>query len=710
MADIFVSYASEDRKRVRGLVELLESHGWSVWWDRSLKAGETWPDVIERELSRARCVLVVWSNYAIGSHWVRLEAHAARQRKILVPVAIDPVLPPDEFTVYQTLDLADYPRDPHQARLVELGEAVSTQLRRVRRRKLMPWAAALLLALLPLAGGVCWRTGECFDFVVREAAAPAARIPPPENSIALLEFDYQGAADEAYLARGFVDLVAAQLQRVGYLVASQIAVSALPDNADVALIHDRLRVRWALDGTLYQSSEGVRVTAQLVDLETGYQKNTWSLNATFADMVALQNQFARTVIDELNLPTLALDETWRVSQEVGSDAYLQYLRGLDALRSEHSLAEIGEAERAFADAIREAPEFALAHAGMCRAKLRRYEWLRSVKYFDEAESHCERALGLNAANPEVSLASGWLDYYAGEYAHAQRSFEAAVQLDPSLADAYMGAGAALEAQGDLAGAETSFARATVVQPGHWKAHNELAMFLVRRDRDEAAIARFELALEMVPDNSAVLNNLGAALTFSDKLGLAVQVFDRSLKIGEDASVYNNLGNVYYLLHDLVGAVQAYERAVELSPDDYRIHANLADGLALLEDGRARRHYELALRFAEQALSVNPENADALANAGAFHAAFGNEQQALALARQAIEASPDDPEVRRVAAVTYLRLGEPEGAIDQIARAVELGYPQSMLERDPMFEELSRRKNFLESSAQTDVIWLEEIVK
>ncbi len=693
MADIFVSYASEDRERVRGLVKSLELDGWSVWWDRSLKPGEAWPDVIERELGRANCVVVVWSNAAIGSHWVRLEAHAARQRGILVPVAIDPVLPPDEFTVYQTLDLEDYPSNTHDIELVELREAVSTELRRARRRKLVPWAASLLL-LVPVVGGVCWGTDACFEFAVRDdAVEEVAHGLPPENSIAVLEFDYQGAEDEIYLARGFVDLVAAQLQTVGYLVASHIAVEALPDNADVALIRDRLRVRWALDGTFYQSPDGVRVSAQLVDLETGYQKNNWSFDATFNDMVALQNQFARTVIDELNVPTLALDESWRISQDVGSDAYLQYLRGLDALRSEWSLLDIDVAESAFADAIRIVPEFALAHAGMCRVKLRRYEWLRSAKYFREAESHCERALNLDAMNPEMSLAVGWLHYHAGEYAQAQQSFEVAMSLDPSSADAYVGAAYTMEILGESVAAEANFSRATVVQPGHWKAHNELAMFLVRRNRDEDAIARFELALEMAPDNPVTLSNLGAALIFADKLGLAVQAFDRSLKIVEESSVYSNLGSVYYLLHDLVGAVQAYERAVDLSPDDYRLHANLADSLTLLKGAGARHHYELALELAEEILSVNADDVHALSSAGAFHAVLGNELQALELATRAIEASPDDPEVRRVAAVTHLRLGDPDGAIDQIARAVELGYPQSLITRDPVFDEISRREEF-----------------
>ena len=39
MDDIFLSYASEDRQRIEPLVALLESEGWSVWWDRALIAG-----------------------------------------------------------------------------------------------------------------------------------------------------------------------------------------------------------------------------------------------------------------------------------------------------------------------------------------------------------------------------------------------------------------------------------------------------------------------------------------------------------------------------------------------------------------------------------------------------------------------------------------------------------------------------------------------
>lgn len=47
MTDIFVSYATEDRDRVRPLVEVLEAEGWDVFWDREIPPGRSWDDVIQ---------------------------------------------------------------------------------------------------------------------------------------------------------------------------------------------------------------------------------------------------------------------------------------------------------------------------------------------------------------------------------------------------------------------------------------------------------------------------------------------------------------------------------------------------------------------------------------------------------------------------------------------------------------------------------------
>ena len=52
MADIFISYANEDRESAAQLARTLETAGWRVWWDRRIPAGRTWRAVLEGRTSR----------------------------------------------------------------------------------------------------------------------------------------------------------------------------------------------------------------------------------------------------------------------------------------------------------------------------------------------------------------------------------------------------------------------------------------------------------------------------------------------------------------------------------------------------------------------------------------------------------------------------------------------------------------------------------
>jgi hypothetical protein len=125
MADVFISYASEDRERAGKLASALSAHGWSVWWDRKIIAGQAFDIAIERELESAKSVVVLWSKHSIESEWVKNEASVAAERGILVPALIDEVKLPLEFRRKQTADLTGWQGDPLHGGLQSLCEGIA---------------------------------------------------------------------------------------------------------------------------------------------------------------------------------------------------------------------------------------------------------------------------------------------------------------------------------------------------------------------------------------------------------------------------------------------------------------------------------------------------------------------------------------------------------------------------------------------------------
>src|SRR5690348_2703206 len=110
MADVFVSYKAEDRRRVKPLVDALEACGFSVWWDAQIGGGASWRQAIEAELNAAKCVVVVWSRRSAGpdGEFVQDEATRAQQRHVYVPVIIDKVHLPLGFGETQALSLVGW--------------------------------------------------------------------------------------------------------------------------------------------------------------------------------------------------------------------------------------------------------------------------------------------------------------------------------------------------------------------------------------------------------------------------------------------------------------------------------------------------------------------------------------------------------------------------------------------------------------------------
>ena len=130
MADIFLSYAREDEARIKALAAALEAQGWSVFWDRRIPAGESWRSFIGAALQSARCIVVAWTKDSVDSQWVLEEADEGRQRGILVPVMLDPVLPPRGFKEIQVADLSAWQPEQASERFDQLVADIGRMLAR----------------------------------------------------------------------------------------------------------------------------------------------------------------------------------------------------------------------------------------------------------------------------------------------------------------------------------------------------------------------------------------------------------------------------------------------------------------------------------------------------------------------------------------------------------------------------------------------------
>ncbi len=89
MADVFISYSSRHRDLTEELAAYLDGCGLDVWWDRELVARSPFDEQIQEELGLAKCVVVLWTEGAVESEWVAIEAGIGLEADKLVAVRAD---------------------------------------------------------------------------------------------------------------------------------------------------------------------------------------------------------------------------------------------------------------------------------------------------------------------------------------------------------------------------------------------------------------------------------------------------------------------------------------------------------------------------------------------------------------------------------------------------------------------------------------------
>ena len=113
MADIFISYKSEERALPEALASDLRAAGYSVWWDVDLVGGAAFRAQILEKLNAARAVIVIWTPASVQSEFVLDEADHAKRDGKLIPVRVpelDPRAIPLGHGQTQACLLSDRPR------------------------------------------------------------------------------------------------------------------------------------------------------------------------------------------------------------------------------------------------------------------------------------------------------------------------------------------------------------------------------------------------------------------------------------------------------------------------------------------------------------------------------------------------------------------------------------------------------------------------
>ena len=548
MSDIFVSYKSEDRKRVEPIVDALIAEGFSVWWDVHIEAGTDWRERIKQALQSAACVLVVWTETSAGSsgQFVQDEAERAKKRGIYLPIAIDAVEAPLGFGQDQILELVGWRGNRKDPRFVDVIEAaraiVAGKQRPTMSARRMPQRTANLrwIRWLPIAAGMVL-LGAILTFVVEPSricrsvgitcGAVSLANAAPQNSIAVLPFtNLSGDPAQDYLSDGLAEDLIAALTRNGALqVMGRTSTFKFKGSKDdSATIGSRLGVAYLLDGSVRRDGDTLRVSADLIEAKTGFQRWAQTYDRPMKDVLSIQGDIAALVAEALKakMTEAGPTSTGGTNNATAFDAYLQ---GRQLLATSGSESEYRKAIAQFDAALAADPEYALAHAARSRALL------------------AIAAQFAQGRTMQTLVADGLRE--------AQR----AVDLAPDLALA-RSALATARAIGrlDMAGAAEPFEQSWRLAPGDPAILMSFGAYQSDIGQNDQAITVLRRAAVLDPLNPNVQRFLGIAYYFAGRYPEAIDAFRAALAINPHmALAHGYMGHVLYLQNKLLEARAEY---------------------------------------------------------------------------------------------------------------------------------------------------------
>jgi DNA-binding winged helix-turn-helix (wHTH) protein/tetratricopeptide (TPR) repeat protein len=355
------------------------------------------------------------------------------------------------------------------------------------------------------------------------------------KSLAVLPFKPLGKekADE-YLGLGMADATIIKLSGLRQLLVlpTSTVIRYTGRRNNTLTLGRKLNVDAILDGTVQHADDRVRVTVQLIRLESG--KTIWSgkFDEHFTDIFAVQDSISEQVAGALALRiTGAERKRLRKRHTENTEAYQMYLMGLFFWKKRTKDGLI-KAVAYFQQAIKEDPSYALAYALLADS----YFWIAYSEVdtatrkerFEQSRSNALKALELDPFVAEAHAVLGTVKVkHDRDPAGAEKSFERAIALNPNCAMAHARYTLFLAAMGRLNESLQKVRRAQELDPVSPDANASLANVLYLARNYDEAIRYCERALALEPNFLDALVLLGLSYEQKGMLPDAIDQFRKA---------------------------------------------------------------------------------------------------------------------------------------------------------------------------------------
>ncbi len=576
MADIFISYAREDREKIEKLASNLEDEGYSVWWDRQIVGGAEYAKDIEHALDEAKAVIVAWSADANESGWVRDEASRAQHQNKLVPIRLEHVEPPMGFGQYQVIDFesawrhANAPEMDDLKRAIDLhisGDGSSAALSSSAPHKSSqsvffekPGILAALgaVALVVVLGLIFWTQRGPSEETTN---TPVAATAISDKSVAVLPFiDLSPDQDQAYFSDGLSEELLNLLAKVPDLrVAARTSSFAFRGKeVQTSEIAEALKVGHVLEGSVRMAGERVRITAQLIDGKNGYHLWSETYDRTMDDIFEVQDDIAAQIVKTLKVNILGQTPK---AYATDATAYALYLRGRH-LHQQFTPEAMKEAEELYGQVVDIDPDYAPVWTNL-------------------SSIYINRMIG-----GDLSLDVGCK--------LARDAAQKALDIDETFAAGY--AKLASIAQGcdkDTQAAAKYFEQALGIDPSNPAILGDAAVLAESLGRLELAIALKEHQVERQPVDAIAHNNLALAYYFAGRYDEAEVAIRTVIAVSPDyMGAHYRLGAILLMRGDAAGALEAFSREKD---DEYRTKGSALAHFALGDTDEADAQLEALIK-------------------------------------------------------------------------------------------------------------------